>query len=84
MYDFHPDWMDKKDLKISLNCAFEFFTAVGMQYILYDYSYLWTYDLNGPICNVFDVGKSLPMALVMELPKSKTLYTGPNQSEVHR
>ena len=34
-------------------------------YKLY-FSYLWTYDLYGPVCNVFDAGKSITMPKKVE------------------
>ena len=35
-------------------------------------SYLWTYDLYGPVCNVFDAAN-----------QKHYIHTGPYQSEVH-
>ncbi len=50
------------------------------------FSYLCTYDLYSPVHNVLDacISNPLPLALIMDMHASKTLFTGLYKSLVHR
>ena len=44
-------------------------------------SYLWTYDLFGPVCNVFDGGKSITRTIGRVWPWKSRLFWAPKQHE---